>query len=214
MKNPTQTLYYFLSDLDAYKMMINLSERHWLSDIEHYNEHLMSCDESKIFGNRRDLMANLSNEYPQIQRRAFFIVLMTKLEDFLNHISLSLQNENDIQLSYKDLKGNGIERVKHYITKCTDIKFPSDSESWNAICNYKLIRNVIVHSDGHIHPTEQKKAHTAILNMKNINIEAYARNHIILEKNFIHDVIKSLDLFTNELLTELNNNQQDVILSK
>jgi hypothetical protein len=205
MKSPIQTLYYFQDDLCAYSSMIALSEKHWQSDLIRYKESLESGNDNNSFDGRRDLMAHLENEYPQIQRKALFVVLMTKFEDFLNQISISLQKQLELNISFSDITGQGIERIKRYIKLCTGIEFPADTKAWNAICDYQQIRNVIVHSDGHIHAENQKKAYDIISKTKNITIQQFARNHIALDPGFISDVITAFNEFIEKFSDRIGN---------
>ncbi|HUX80237.1 MAG TPA: hypothetical protein VMW10_10920, partial [Alphaproteobacteria bacterium] len=72
------------------------------------------------------------------------------LEISLNDLCRYLCNSKKLYLSLEDLRGDGTERAKLYLTKACLIDFPESSNEWNEILKLNKIRNCIVHAQGDI----------------------------------------------------------------
>jgi hypothetical protein len=84
--------------------------------------------------------------YPQILRSALFTTGYSIFEFFMT----SLCRELEAQIEgprLKDLRGEGIRRASLYLTKVARVAFP-DSDEWQRLLLYGLLRNALVHSRG------------------------------------------------------------------
>lgn len=202
MKKPIQEVAYFFYELDAYKIFVEMSERHWIEEYEKYNLSLHT-DNSELmhrFDYRSDLSANLSTEFPQYQRKSYLIMLLSIFEDFLNQLCISVKLEYKLNISYVDFAGKGIDRAKDYLNKATPLNFTANSKEWNKIKKAQLIRNIVVHAAGHMDPIKHKKELVIVSSEDFLESKSYARIHLLLSREYILELISDLKLLNKQLL--------------
>lgn len=92
--------------------------------------------------------------FPNLHRRSALITLYSFLEFELNKLCEELKDKNDLELSLKDLKGDGIERASSYLRKVIKLSWDNSRGVWSEIKKIQNIRNKIVHHDGKINIKE------------------------------------------------------------
>ncbi|BCE00281.1 hypothetical protein [Marinicellulosiphila megalodicopiae] len=204
MKTPIQEIAYFYNDIIDFSELINFSQRLWPEELNRYEASLKveDTDVDDRFNNRTDLYGKLSTEFPQLQRRSYLVMLLALFEDFLNQLSDSIKEDENIVDNPFDIDGKGIDRAKKYISKFSKINFPSNSKEWQNIKKAQSIRNLIIHAGGHIDLDKKIKELKIISENKNLDIEYFARTHITIEQSYLTDLISDLLNFSNYLTHE------------
>jgi hypothetical protein len=113
----------------------------------------------------------LDDVFPNMQWNSVFNTAYTIFENHMNHLCSILPKKNDTEVSLKDIKGQGIERAKIFLTKVIGITQIFQTSEWNEIKSYSKIRNVLVHTFGNLDLTQPKhkevfdyaKKHPALL---------------------------------------------------
>lgn len=207
MKNPSQEIVYFLNSLEEYMEFIKFSERFWPEELQKYETSLK--DEKEDYGDRfdyrNDLSAKLSIEFPQLQRRSCLVMLLALFEDFLNQLCQSIKKYESVEKNLFDINGKGIDRAKKYLTEYSKINFPVNSKEWQSIRDSQQIRNIIVHSGGHVDLKKHEKAIRVISTSHNLNKQSFAREHLVIENSYLLELVSDIKVFCNMIITEYQN---------
>ncbi len=200
MKHPTQELAYFCEDLKSYEFLVSLSDEHWKNDLVEYEKSLESDNDALYsrFKGRRNLSVHLQKEFPQYQKRAYLTMLMAVFEDCLNQFSLSLKEHMKLPDDFNSTKGKGIDKARNYIFKTAQFKPISDQTIWERLKEYQDIRNIIVHAAGHL--DSNGKNYKKISN--DMRIEKYAREHLIINAEYLMKVISDMKKYCGELMLQ------------
>ncbi|MDO6783264.1 hypothetical protein Q4583_03990 [Neptunomonas phycophila] len=208
MKTPTQEIAYFYNEIKVFSELVQFSERVWPEELAKYQISL--ADENEKYGDRydfrTDLSSKLSSEFPQTQRRAYLVMLLALLEDFLNQLCLSVQESQRLSKSLFDIKGKGIERAKKYLTENSRITLPFQSREWQSIKNSQSVRNIIVHSAGHLDLDKHKKTISIVSAAQNLESEPFARVHLVIKESYILELTSDIEVFCENLLTQFGIN--------
>ena len=94
----------------------------------------------------KEQKADAAQGYPQLLRSALFATGYGVFEFFMTTLCKELE-EHTVGPRLKDLRGEGIRRASLYLTKVARIDFP-DSDEWQRLLLYGLLRNALVHSQG------------------------------------------------------------------
>ena len=93
---------------------------------------------------------DLSEAFPNIQRRSELMSVYSLLEDSLNKICEAFERFIKNPIKINDLSSRNILiQYKSYLEKVVIINFPDgDNSSWEEIINIQEIRNSFIHKDG------------------------------------------------------------------
>ncbi|HIF9136055.1 TPA: hypothetical protein ACX6SI_000564 [Photobacterium damselae] len=202
MQKSDQVSLYFLSDLDKFRVFVELSERHWSEEVTKYNKSDIEIDETicwERYKYRNNLSAHLQEVFPQYQKQSFLLMLVSLFEDYLNQLCHSLHFEKELSSNLKEHKGSGIERAKKYLSKVAKINVPAGTKPWSTIIDARDIRNIIAHNAGHL----DEEMHSKQLNLvaKNDHLKAhnFARVHLEVTQVYLFEVIEAMISITNQL---------------
>lgn len=112
----------------------------------------------------------LYDVFPTLQWTSIFNSAYSIFERYLNDLCTILEKKASTKVSLTDLKGQGIERAKLFLSKIIGITNVFDSTEWNEIQNYSKVRNILVHTSGKLDLTQKK--HKEVFD--------YAKNHLNL----------------------------------
>lgn len=143
------------------------------------------------------------DEHPQIARQSFFLQAYFSFEHLLNEICTYYMRKKDLPLKLTDIKGQGLERAKIYISKVIGVSEPFINPIWNQIQFYNTVRNVYVHNAGEFDETNKKHL-VARDSLGYISVNTSYQ--FILEEKFCLEVIKTFLSFTEILSEELRKN--------
>ncbi len=94
--------------------------------------------------------AELHETFPEMFRASLFVMCMADFEHTLNGLAELFQNVKKLEISFKDLRGEGMDRARLYLKKVAKVGFPDDSPLWPKIKEFSALRNIIVHADGRV----------------------------------------------------------------
>ncbi|MBC7751284.1 MAG: hypothetical protein H7Z73_06140 [Candidatus Saccharibacteria bacterium] len=204
MKTPYQVVAYFCSELASYKLFVEISERNWIEENNRYTSSLFEDNETEAFrfSYRTDLSSKLNEDFPQLQRKSYLIMLVSIFEDFMNDLCRSIEFQMNLNISFNEFSGSGIERAKKYLSKLSPISLPVNGAEWQTIKKAQEIRNIVAHNAGHIDNQKHLKQLEIVKRNKNLEAEHYARTHLKIESLYILDLIDSMHNFSSKLLEE------------
>jgi hypothetical protein len=136
-------------------------------------------------------------EFPRILRNSFMVIAISLLESELVQVCKNLQDDYQIPISWKELQGSTLDKVKNYC-KLAGLNLVKINEHWQEVNNFYLIRNCIVHNYGTINNMGSEK-----------NLRVYAKNNGIISHEsqselnlttpFCIKVVNVMEEFTDEL---------------
>ncbi|UOQ44058.1 hypothetical protein MUN89_19680 [Halobacillus salinarum] len=88
---------------------------------------------------------NFNKSFPNILRESLFISCYAYLEKELMNLCKFIEKRNDFKIDLADLKHNGIIKAQVFIKKVAEVNFPEETNSWNKILKFNIIRNHLVH---------------------------------------------------------------------
>jgi hypothetical protein len=149
--HPQESLQRHLSELREANKVIERTLDHAMGAVWYKEEKrgLMELHEGKeevdaFFARETDIAFRL---LPRVMRAALFLASYGALDHYL--VSLcDAHSQQHAGLSPSDLKGDGIERCRVYLTKVAAIAFPSESHQWQLLARCRVLRNVLAHSQG------------------------------------------------------------------
>lgn len=109
----------------------------------------------------------LYDVFPNLQWNSIFNSAYTMFENHMNELCKIYEKETTKKNSLKDLKGQGIERAKTFLSKVIGITNVFDSKEWSEIQDYSKVRNILVHTSGELDLSQKK--HKEVFD--------YAKNH-------------------------------------
>ena len=130
--------------------------------------------------------------YLKTFRYSIIVTIYSLLEISLNDLCHYLCNSKKLSLSLEELRGDGIERAKLYLTKACSIDFPESNNEWNEILKLNKIRNCIVHAQGDIlHDKSPQKLKNIVANTTGIYLES--DRFIRIESGYINTALSNTE---------------------
>jgi hypothetical protein len=146
-----------VEDMNLYKEYLNTMEKFLKTEaLIHVQNIEQMSDEERFkyyeFGDLYDhaeydeYRIRIVNQFQNILRRSYFVNLFSFLETKLVLICKE-RKPKDIVLKISDTTGyNQLDKVKVYITKVLQMRFPTNTQEWQEIQNYRRLRNCIIHA--------------------------------------------------------------------
>ena len=91
-------------------------------------------------------------------------------------------------LKLEDVRGDGIERAKLYLSKVCLIDFPEQSNEWNMMQKLNSIRNCVVHAEGIVPNVKSPKKLKNIINNTD-GLELENEKYLKIECSYIASAI-------------------------
>jgi hypothetical protein len=88
-----------------------------------------------------------------------FVVAFNLFEKTINDICKVVKAISKLETGLKDVKGQGIERAKKYLSKTHSITAPFSNEKWEMINTFSKLRNVLSHTYGELDLTRKSHAY-------------------------------------------------------
>ncbi|MCY8484833.1 hypothetical protein MOC97_04925, partial [Bacillus atrophaeus] len=138
--------------------------------------------------------------YPQLIRKTIFLQTYFIFETYLNSLSDEHKRHSNTALSYKDMKGQGIERAKLYLRKVCNVNAePFSTNEWKRIIDYNTLRNAFVHNNGIVDKSKLKSDTQGLTLTKNSRRKDSTLCLIELQRDFLDEVFKTMREFGNKL---------------
>ncbi|AME05692.1 hypothetical protein NNG64_11400 [Bacillus siamensis] len=137
-----------------------------------------------------------SNDYPQVIRKTIFLQTYFSFEGYLNNLCSDYKKKLDTDLDYKDMRGQGIERAKLYLTKVCNVTIPFLTDEWKLIKSYNMLRNALVHNNSIIDKSNLKTIPKGVA-LNSYSEEKISTNYYLeLEKEFLDDAFLTYRAFS------------------
>ncbi len=190
-------------EIDSLRNYLPLFEKYVLNDNEKIEEVLIQWNKTlpKEFVSTPEYLSQ-KLDYERIQmaslfRNSTFISCFSFLETKLCEISCVTNQYLGLKLDEFDLKRNGIDQSKKFLTKTLELKI-SANDNWQKIKIYQKVRNALVHNKGEI---ENSSECSQIVNSLK-GISKSADDYIYLSPDFIPNFLDILESFLIAIQTE------------
>ena len=120
------------------------------------------------------------------------------LENSMNKLCEEYHIAKQLPLDPSQVKGEGIERSKLYLSKLAELDFDKINKEWSQLQILNALRNCIIHADGDVNLT-RKKLDNIINNTPGLSF--VDNSLIMMEASYIHsavDAIQTLLLHLSE----------------
>jgi hypothetical protein len=141
--------------------------------------------------------ADAAHDYPQVLRSSLFTTGYSVLEFFMTSLCRELE-PYAAGPRLRDLRGEGIRRASLYLTKVARIEFP-ESDEWNRLLVYGLVRNALVHSQGDLSPSKALQSIKQLQTRERTFEFAPGDAALILGKNFTPVFLETVTAFADQL---------------
>lgn len=130
---------------------------------------------------------------PNLFRRSLFSATYALVEHQLNEIAHELQHVRGLSLTLGDIRGNGIEKARTYLTKVGGISFPTNSTEWSSLQRFGKLRNVLAHQYGIVREDERDLRKWIESHPK---LDLFpGTNGIWIDEGFIEEVLDTIEAF-------------------
>ena len=105
-------------------------------------------EKDSYFREVNDYWIETAETLPRLQWYSQLLIVYGYFEKLLNDFCQEQRSKKQLNLSFKDLHGQGIERSKNYLIKVIGIKNSFSTSEWQVIKTIGVLRNAIAHRDG------------------------------------------------------------------
>jgi len=141
----------------------------------------------------------IENVFKYRFRYSIITSLYTLLEVSINQLCDHLKKYEKLPISYRELRGDGIQRAKNYLCKMCAITEPFNRKEWADIQTLNLLRNCIVHADGNI---EQTKSPDKLKNRIKVTNHISGNSELHIDKEYLLFIINSSIEFLEQIYSE------------
>jgi hypothetical protein len=138
------------------------------------------------------------DRHATILRSALFLATYAAFEQCLDGLANEWRETLALDLRQADLRHQGIERSKAYLTKVVKMPFPSDSPDWGRICHLRAIRNQLAHDGPELSEKPGPKLRAAFVAFPGVCAGDTPR--ISLTAHSLREVFRTLNAFTQTLI--------------
>jgi len=139
-----------------------------------------------------------TNIFPAILSNTSLLICISTFEKQICDYCDLLKMRYKLEIGFKDLSGQGIEKNQKFISKVLGMDFIHKSKNWSNIIGYVKIRNIIAHNGGIIEEKgDMSKIPISIL-LKNGFIEI-DNNAIKLSRKGTENLIETINEFWSEM---------------
>ncbi len=146
--------------------------------------------------------------FPSILRSSFFVSAYSLLEDKMSIICRHLKKEQQIPISWSDLRGRTLDQFKLY-SKLAGLELQYDDHTWQEIKRYSKVRNCIVHNSGLIEEFRSDKDFMRYISDNDIISKELIKEQIALTEQFCREVTKNIWAFLKKVLDAYESQKQN-----
>lgn len=174
-------------------------------DVEKRAEGMPKSESENWYECNSDRHWKLSEVFPKVLRQSFFVTCYSYLEHILNELCRAFARDVPKTIELKDLRGDGIDRARNYLKKAHGVSFPDQSPEWNRLCEFRRIRNCIVHDNGRVRDKNNGGKAIRIFVRQNPNFASIDdTNCIWLGPKTCTDMIETIRRFMDQLFSEFS----------
>ena len=193
--------------LDEMRNYVSEIERKFHNDMKSLRERFheeINCDEvdPALSGEIAEYYSEenyiIENIYIKTFRYSSLISIYSFLEISMHQLCRYLKRHKNIEIEIEDIKGDGINRPKIYISKACGISFPDTSNEWNEIIKLNKIRNCLVHCEGNISLANSPSKLKNIIN-DTVGLSLVREKEIIIDSCYLDKSITNIESFITTL---------------
>ncbi|ELA9213948.1 hypothetical protein QUO21_004660 [Vibrio parahaemolyticus] len=139
--------------------------------------------------------------FPSMHRASTVISLHSYLEDTLNRLADLVAPLLGSEVTYKDLRGSGIERARLYFIKVGEFDFENLNCTWCVMKQVNKLRNQLVHNGGYLPEGANDAVNKFISSNKLLSGEPGCK--VQISSGFVEFYIQTLIKFFSELNEEV-----------
>jgi hypothetical protein len=197
-KNRWDELEEYLSKTEKYLKEVEREFKAWVKEESKKFADAELDEWGEFYESSLDDYQRYSEGFPRILRGSFFVSVISLLEYEINMICERLKKEQEIEISWSDLRGDTLERAKLFF-KLTGLDLTYSDQTWKEINNYYLVRNCIVHNRGLIKGFGQESKLRVYITQKNIISQDTIEQEIALTEHYCKEIIKTTWTFFNNI---------------
>jgi hypothetical protein len=196
-------------ELESIQKFTVIAEKAIKAEVENFDQYikeksgnLEGQELQEYLFDHSDEFERVSVHFAQIHRSSIFLRCYGLLERILHYISEDFALWNETKIQEKDLKGQGIERTKEYLSKVHDFDFAQNNILWSILKRYGRIRNLFAHTYGDLpdDPSERARILEDLSHLEFIHSDS---NDIILEENFNSKFFEILRTFFDDFFARV-----------
>jgi hypothetical protein len=180
-------------DMQLDELKVYLNQVHNFISTTH-----LKLQSNKIKGLDQDSLDNLKYHFEHTQgevlRKSIIISIVILLEAEIDTYCQDFKRYKKTLVSYKDFRGDILDRFKMFSTKVLESDFDFSSIIWQDILGLYEVRNSLVHNSGLVSDFGKRKTVESFINRnKSFSIDEYAR--IIISHEACMDSIQIVEKF-------------------
>jgi hypothetical protein len=137
--------------------------------------------------------------FPRMLRRQVFVAAYDYLESWSNAFCNCLGKLANSSLKITDLSGQGMERVKSYLSKVVTLSYDFKSKDWQSINLYNDTRNTLVHLNGKVKPEKQKDFIKLFKSVQGLRLDEH--REIVIESAAISQELQDIESFYKTIMS-------------
>jgi len=214
----SHVLYTATWELPMYLWHCEVSKRGLEDELCHLEEEmekelcgLDDSDQDSFLRDVNDHWIEIAETLPRLQWYSQLLVVYGYFEKLLNDLCEEQSISRNINLSLKDLHGQGIERAKNYLVKVVGLGKTFSTQEWQSIMLISVLRNSVAHRDGFIdyEPDSPKSVYSKLSKIKGVELRQKIMDQevsqIFFNDKVVIDTIGLFDNFIRKLIAEMEN---------
>lgn len=162
-----------------------LSKRY---DEEFFEHELYSFTKSDLDNYFPEEYFRIEDVFLKQFRYSIIVTIYSLLESSLNYLCQYLFRLNRFGLKLEEVRRDGIERAKLYLSKVCLIDFTEESKEWQEMQKLNRIRNCVVHAEGIVNKVKSPKKLINVINNTG-GLEIEKKRYLKIESDYIGSAI-------------------------
>lgn len=155
----------------------------------------LSPQDEDVTGYYADELHRIESVFRRAFRYSAIVTIHSLLETSMNSMCSFLQKKHGYGPGLQDIKGDGIERSRLYLSKVCGIEFPDTSHEWQELQKLNQLRNCIVHANGDVSQVLNRARLAGIIkNTKGLKVEL--ERYLVIDTTYLKQAVSWVeDLF-------------------
>ena len=218
MSRQSHVLYKSLWELPTYLRHCEISKQGLEKELkqleDQITEEINGLDEFEqdyFFRDVNDHWIETAETLPRLQWYSQLLVVYGYFEKLLNDFCAESRASDNIQLSLKDLRGQGIERARNYLVKVVGLEKTFSTSEWQSINQLRILRNSLAHRDGFVdyEPNSPKSVYSKLNDIDGVELRQEIMDQkdaqIFFNEKVIIEAINVFETFIRNLIAEMEN---------
>ena len=218
MSKQSHVLYKALWELPTYLRHCEVSKQGLDRELQQLEDEmdkelsdLNEFEQDSFFRDVNDYWIETAETLPRLQWYSQLLVVYGYFEKLLNDFCEEQRSSQKLNLSFKDLHGQGIERAKNYLVKVVGVEKTFSTPDWQSIKLIGVLRNSVAHRDGFIdyEPGSPKSVYSKLSRIKGVELRQEIMDQedaqIFFNEKVVIETLGIFDSFIRNLIAEIEN---------